>query len=150
MEGASREAMVKGFHSMNFANSNVLERPTEAVRENIARAEEYLQPKVRQGRKLVDRMKASVRDFPMAAVWTAFAGGLIVGAALLSRRQSIRDVIVRDLSEPLQRGGRILSETIEAAEHALRDGSDSVRTMAKRDIDLLRKQAGRLQNRFHL
>jgi len=68
----------------------------------------------------------------------------------MGRRQSIRDMISLDLSEPIQRGGRIIGDTMETAGQILREGSDTMRSMAKRDMDLLRKQAGRWQRKFHL
>jgi len=136
---------------MKFANSDVLDRPTEIVRDNIARAEEYLQPKMREVRKdPIAWMKACVRNFPASAVFTAFAGGLIIGAVAMGRRQSLRDLITRDLSEPLQRGGRMISETVEAAGEVLRDRSDAFRSLARRDLNLLRKEANRWQRNLHL
>lgn len=136
---------------MKFANSDVLDRPTEMVRDNVARAEEYLQPRVRQIRRdPIAWAKNCVRNFPAAAVFTAFAGGLLIGAAALSRKQSLKDLLVRDLSEPIQRGGRLLGETMDAAGQAFRDSSDTMRSMARRDMSLLRKEAGRWQRRFGL
>jgi hypothetical protein len=146
---ASREAMVKGsFFSMNFANSDLMDRPAEAVRDNMARAEKYLKP--RMGLDLLGRAKACVGNFPMAAVLTAFAGGVLVGVAAMSRRQELHDLILRDLSEPIQRGRQMLATTMEAAGQALSDGSDSMRSMARRDLDLLRKEASRWQSKMHL
>ncbi|HSI13536.1 MAG TPA: hypothetical protein VK961_15940 [Chthoniobacter sp.] len=136
---------------MNFANSDVLDRPTETVRDNIARAEEYLQPRMRQVRRdPIGWAKACVRNFPAAAVFTAFAGGLLIGAAAVNRRQSFRGLMSLDLSEPIQRGGRMLSDTVAAAGEALRDSSDSMRTMARRDMKVLRKEASRWQRMLNL
>lgn len=136
---------------MNFPNADLMDRPAEAVRDNIARAEKYLQPKMpRRAMDLLGRAKACVTNFPMTAVFTAFAGGLLIGAAAMSRRQSFRDLLSLDLSEPIQRGGRMISDTMEAASQALRDGSDSMRSMARHDLDLLRKEAGRWQRKLHL
>lgn len=136
---------------MKFANSDVLDRPVEAVRDNVARAEEYLQPRLRQVRRdPISWMKGCVRNFPVAAVFTAFAGGLMIGAVAMSRRQSLRDLLLRDLSEPIQRGGKMIGETMEAAGQALRESSDTMRSMARRDMNVLRKEASRWQRRLHL
>ena len=136
---------------MNFANSDVLDRPAETVRDNIARAEEYLQPRMRQVRRdPIGWAKSCVRNFPAAALFTAFAGGLIIGAAAMNRRQSFRGLMSLDLSEPIQRGGRMISDTMAAAGEALRDSSDSMRSMARHDMKVLRKEAGRWQRMLHL
>ena len=136
---------------MNFPNSDLMDRPVEAVRDNIARAEKYLQPRMpRRAVDLFGRVKTCVTNFPMTAVFTAFAGGVLIGAATMSRRQSFRDLLSLDLSEPIQRGGRMISDTMEAAGQALREGSDSMRSMARRDLGLLRKEAGRWQSKLHL
>jgi len=132
-------------------NSDILDRPIEEARDNISRAEEYLQPRMRRAKnELIGKMRSRVREFPMAAMLTAFAGGLLIGAAAFSRRQSFRDLMSVDLSEPIQRGGRMISETLESAGQALRDRSDSMRSIAQRDMGILRKEAGRWQRKLHL
>jgi hypothetical protein len=136
---------------MKYANSDILDRPIEEARDHIARAEEYLQPRMRRAKNdLIGKMRARVREFPMTAMLTAFAGGLLIGAVAFSRRQSLRDLISLDLSEPIQRGGQMIGDTMEAAGQALRDRSDSMRSMARRDLNMLRKEAGRWQRKMHL
>lgn len=137
---------------MNYTNSDVMDHPVESVRDNIARAEEYLQPRMRRAKNdLIGRVRAGMRDFPFTTVLTAFAGGMLIGAVAFSRRQSIRDLIsLDDLSEPIQRGGRMIGDTMEAAGQALRDRSDSMRSLARRDMKILRKEAGRWQRKMHL
>lgn len=136
---------------MKFSSSSVMDRSEEAVRDNIARAEEYLQPRMREKTMtLFERAKNFMNEFPMTTMLTVFAGGLLLGAAAMGRRQSIRDMISLDLSEPIQRGGRMIGDTMEAAGQILREGSDTMRTMAKRDMSLLRKQASRWQRKLHL
>jgi len=99
---------------------------------------------------LLGRARAGVRNFPLSTVLTAFAGGLLIGMVAFSRRQSLRDLISLDLSEPIERGGRMISDTMATAGQALRDSSDSMRSMARRDLNVLRKEAGRWQRKLHL
>jgi hypothetical protein len=64
---------------------------------------------------LESRVRRCVQNFPFAAVFTAFAGGLLVGAAL-SREQSWEE---RFVAKPLRRRGREMTSLLAQAAKGL-------------------------------
>jgi ElaB/YqjD/DUF883 family membrane-anchored ribosome-binding protein len=93
---------------MKLETTNVMERPTANMREAFDEVEEFGQPLREVSRKtetVASRAQARIRNFPMSAVWTAFAGGLLIGAALgANRPRNLEEALLR---EPLQRGRRL-------------------------------------------
>src|SRR3954469_1283857 len=107
---------------MKFESSQTLERPMEEVGDAGEQIESLAPslPKVRrQAADLMSRAKACIRRFPMSAVWTAFAGGFLIGAAVARREPpTMQEMYV---TKPLRRSGKLLSAMLAAAVDAGQD-----------------------------
>lgn len=106
-------------------------------------------PPVRQeATNLMTFVKDCIGKFPMAAVWTTFAGGLLIGAALSRRRhRSLQEMYI---DEPMRQGRKLLSDVLSAAADAGRDRLDHARSAVRMpDMDALRREASKLTRKMH-
>jgi hypothetical protein len=137
---------------MKFESSQILERPMEEVGD-AAEQIESLAPSIPEARQevldLMSRAKACIRRFPMAAVWTAFAGGFVIGAALARRQpQTMQEMYV---TEPLRRSRKLLSAMLAAAADAGRDRVALARSAVQMpDMASLRRDATKLARKARL
>jgi hypothetical protein len=101
-----------------------------------------------QTNDLMGFMKSCIRNFPMAAVWTALGGGLLIGAALARRRHhSLQELYVE---EPFRQGRKLLSEALSTAADAGRDRLEHARSAVRMpDFGALRREAVKLTRKMH-
>lgn len=123
----------------------------EKVRDGADRLES-LTPSMSQVREqttgFIAWTKSCIRNFPMAAVWTSLAGGLLIGAALARRRHpSLQELYVE---EPLRQGRKLLSEALSTAAEAGRDRMEHARSAVRLpDLGALRREAIKLTRKVH-
>ena len=137
--------------NMKFESSRILEEPMETIRDGADRLKSVT-PSMSQVRQqttdVIGFAKSCIRNFPMAAVWTALAGGLVIGAALARRRHpSLQDLYVE---EPLRQGRKLLSEALSAAAEAGRERIEHARSAVRLpDLGELRREARKLAKKAH-
>jgi hypothetical protein len=121
------------------------------IRDGSERSESFA-PSMSEARQqtgdLLGFMKACIRNFPMAAVWTALGGGLLIGAALAHRRhRTLQELYVE---EPFRQGRKLLSEAMSTAADAGRDRWEHARFAVRLpDFDALRREAIKLTRKMH-
>lgn len=101
-----------------------------------------------QSTDIIGFTKACIRNFPMAAVWTALAGGLVIGAAFARRwHPSLQELYVE---EPLRQGRKLLSEALSTAAEAGRERMEHARSAVRLpDFGELRREAMKLAKKAH-
>jgi len=136
---------------MKYDTSRTTEHPINDIRERIARAEAYYTPsadEVRDGAATVARRaQNAIRRIPLSAVWTAIAGGVLVG--LLLARRHPRAFEDKYLLEPMDRARQALTDATSALADAVRDREAAVLASARHvDLSPLRKQLQALRRRL--
>jgi hypothetical protein len=136
---------------MKYDSSHTTEHPVNDIRERIARAEAYYTPSVDEVRdeaaSVALRAQNAIRRIPASAVWTAIAGGVLVG--LLLTRRHPRTFEDKYLREPMDRARQALSDAVSALSEAARDREAAVLNTARHiDLSPLRKQLHALRHRL--
>lgn len=113
-----------------------MEPPTDEILDEPILPEELEAPLQRVRRapeEVVPLVRDCVRNFPLSAVLTAFAGGLLVGLAM--HRRSGMNVDFDAFRKPMNRGRQAFTAALESALDSIREGTASARS-AIDDVDL--------------
>ncbi|EDY15893.1 hypothetical protein CfE428DRAFT_6585 [Chthoniobacter flavus Ellin428] len=137
--------------NMKLESSRIPEKTMEKIRDGSERLESVA-PSMSEAREqmggLMGFTKSCIRNFPMTAVWTSLAGGLLIGAALARRRHhSLQELYVE---EPFRQGRKLLSEALSTAADAGRDRWEHARSAVRLpDLDALRREMVKMTRKMH-
>jgi hypothetical protein len=137
--------------NMKLESSRIPEKPMDQIRNGSDRPEPLTSSMPQARQQVTDLMsftKTCIRNFPMAAVWTSLAGGLLIGAALARRRhRSLQELY---LEEPMRQGRKVLSEALSTAAEAGRDRLEHARSAVRLpDFDAMRRELMKLTRKMH-